>query len=57
MSFKELAHLAGYMQGDKATTHYFIKGLVPLVMINMYKPPMPQTYTDIKQHVIDSKCS
>jgi hypothetical protein len=48
-SFKELACLAGYIQGDKATTHYFVKGLSPSVMIDIYKPPMLQMYTEIKQ--------
>jgi hypothetical protein len=48
-SFEELACLTGYTQGNKATTHYFVKGLSPSVMINIYKPPMLQTYTEIKQ--------
>jgi hypothetical protein len=53
-SFEELARLAGYTQGDEATTHYFVKGLSPSVMIDVYKPPMPQTYAEIKQRAIDS---
>jgi hypothetical protein len=53
-SFKELARQAGYTQGDDATTHYFVKGLAPSVLIDVYKPPVPQTYTEIKQHAIDS---
>lgn len=52
-SFEELARLAGYTQGDNATTHYFVKGLAPSVMIDVYKPPMPQTYAEIKQRAID----
>jgi len=53
-SFEDLARLAGYTQGDEATTHYFVKGLAPSVMIDVYKPPMPQNYADIKQRAIDS---
>ena len=53
-SFKELARQAGYTQGDDTTTHYFVKGLVPSILIDVYKPPVPQTYTEIKQHAIDS---
>ena len=52
--FEELARTAGYTQGDEATTHYFVKGLSPSVMIDVYKPPMPQTYAEIKQRAIDS---
>jgi len=53
-SFEELARTAGYTQGNEATTHYFIKGLSPSVMIDTMKPPMPLTYADIKQRAIDS---
>ena len=53
-SFEELARVAGYTQGDGATTHYFVKGLTPSVMIDVYKPPTPQTYAEIKQRAIDS---
>lgn len=53
-AFEELARTAGYTQGDEATTHYFVKGLSPSVMIDVYKPPMPQTYAEIKQRAIDS---
>jgi len=56
-SFEELARTAGYTQGDEATTHYFIKGLSPSVMIDVLKPPMPLTYANIKQCAIDSTCS
>ena len=54
LSFEELAWQAGYTQGDDATTHYFVKGLVPLVLIDIYKPPVPHTYAEIKQRAIDS---
>jgi hypothetical protein len=53
-SFEELARLAGYTQGDEVTTCYIVKGLSPSVMIEVYKPPMPQTYAEIKQSAIDS---
>ena len=53
-SFEELARQAGYTQGDDATTHYFVKGLAPSVLIDVYKPPVPQTYAEIKQRAIDS---
>jgi hypothetical protein len=53
-SFEELACLAGYIQGDEATTHYFVKGLSPSVMIDVYKPPILQIYMEIKQRAIDS---
>lgn len=55
--FKELACLASYTQGNNTTTHYFIKGLVPSILIDVYKPPVPHTYAEIKQHAIDSMCS
>jgi hypothetical protein len=55
-SFEELAHLAGYIQGDDATTHYFVKGLAPSILIDVYKPPVPHTYAEIKQCTIDSTC-
>ena len=53
-SFEELARVAGYTQGDEATTHYFVKGLTPSIMVEVYKPPAPRTYEDIKQRAIDS---
>jgi hypothetical protein len=53
-SFEELARHAGYMQGDEATTHYFVRGLAPSVMVDVYKPPVPNTYAEIKQRAIDS---
>jgi len=53
-SFEELARTAGYTQGDEATTHYFVKGLSPSVMIDTMKPPVPLTYADIKQRAIES---
>jgi Retrotransposon gag protein len=53
-SFEELARTAGYTWGDDATTHYFVRGLAPSVMIDVYKPPMPQTYEEIKQRAINS---
>ena len=53
-SFEELARQAGYTQGDDATTHYFVKGLAPSVLIDVYKPPVPQMYAEIKQRAVDS---
>src|SRR5260221_10138074 len=55
-SFEELARTAGYTQGDKATIHYFVKGLTPSIMIDVYKPPAPCMYEDIKQRAIESTC-
>jgi hypothetical protein len=56
-SFEELAHHTGYTQGDEATTHYFVQGLSPSVMVDVYKPPVLNTYAEIKQRAIDSTCS
>ncbi len=55
-SFEELASTAGYTQGDEVMTHYFVKGLTPSIMIDIYKLPTPCTYEDIKQCAINSTC-
>jgi hypothetical protein len=51
--FKELARQARYMAGNPETMHMFIKGLMPMVMEDVLKPPHAQTYHAVKQKVIE----
>ena len=52
--FKNTAREAGYTQGDEATTHYFLKGLTPGVLLDCLKPPTVDTYAKIKERAIQS---
>jgi len=52
--FEDTARQAGYTQGDKATNHYFLKGLMPGVLLNVLKPPNVQGYAAIKERAIES---
>ena len=52
--FENIAREAGYTQGDEATTHYFLKGLTPGVLVDCLKPPTVDTYTQIKERAIQS---
>ena len=52
--FENTAQEAGYTQGDEATTHYFLKGLTPGVLLNCLKPPTVDTYTEIKERAVQS---
>jgi hypothetical protein len=51
--FKELARQAGYTMGNPETMHTFIKGLMPMVMEDVLKPPHVQTYHAVKQKAIE----
>jgi hypothetical protein len=51
--FEELARQAGYTTGNSETMHTFIKGLIPLVMEDVLKPPHTQGYHAIKQKAIE----
>ena len=52
--FENTAQEAGYTQGDEATTHYFLKGLTPRVLLDCLKPPTVDTYAEIKERAIQS---
>ena len=52
--FKDATRQAGYTQGNKATNHYFLKGLTPGVLLNVLKPPNVQGYAAIKEQAIES---
>ena len=52
--FENTAREAGYTQGDEATTHYFLKGLTPGVLLDCLKPPTVDTYAEIKERAIQS---
>jgi len=52
--FKDIARQAGYNQGDKATNHYFLKGLTPEVLLDVLKPPHVHGYPAMKEQAIES---
>jgi len=52
--FEDAARQAGYTQGDEATNHYFLKGLMPGVLLDVLKPPHVHTYAAIKEQAIEA---
>jgi hypothetical protein len=54
VKFEELACHALYMTGDLATTSLFLKGLLPGVLVDVFKPPTITAYEDIKEQAIQS---
>ena len=52
--FEELARQAGYVQGNPETTHFFIKGLAPSIVADVFRPPMVHAYQDVKERAIQA---
>ena len=52
--FEELARQAGYVQGNPETTHFFIKGLAPSIVADVFQPPMVQGYQAVKEQAIQA---
>jgi hypothetical protein len=52
--FEELAHLAGYTQGNPEVTHYFLKGLTRTVLEEVMRGAAPTGYAAINQKAIDA---
>jgi hypothetical protein len=55
--FKRVTRKAKYPLTAPATIRYFMKGLTKSIVNDIVKPPKVNTYTDIKQQVIDSVAS
>ena len=52
--FEEYTCKAGYTQGNNKTIQLFLKGLSCRVLVDIIRPPMPNTYDAIKQKAIES---
>ena len=55
--FKELARQAGYVQGNPETTYFFLKGLAPSIVANVFWPPMVHSYQAVKEQAIQATWS
>ena len=55
--FEQLAAEAGYTLGDTPTNQYFIRGLVPSVGRDVFKPSPSDDYQVLKKRAIDSVIS
>ena len=55
--FEELARQAGYVQGNPKTTHFFLKGLAPSIVANVFWPPIVQGYQAVKEQAIQATWS
>ena len=55
--FEQLAAEAGYMLGDAPTNHYFVRGLVPSVGKEVFKPSPSDDYQVLKKRAINSVIS
>ena len=55
--FEQLAAEAGYTLGDAPTNRYFVRGLVPSVGKDVFKPPPSDDYQVLKKRAIDSVIS
>jgi hypothetical protein len=52
--FEQLAAEAGYTLGDAPTNRYFVRGLVPSVGKDVFKPSPSDDYQVLKKRAIDS---
>ena len=50
--FEDLASLAGYTVGNEETINFFLRGLPEDVMTDVLKPPIANTYNDLKERAI-----
>ena len=55
--FEQLAAEAGYTLGDAPTNRYFVRGLVPSVGKDVFKPSPSDDYQVLKKRAIDSVIS
>ena len=55
--FEELARQAGYIQGNPETTHFFVKGLAPSIVADVFRPPMVHGYQQVKERAIQATWS
>ena len=55
--FEQLAAEAGYTLGDAPTNRYFVRGLVPSVGRDVFKPSPSDDYQVLKKRAIDSVIS
>ena len=55
--FEQLAAEAGYTLGDAPTNQYFVRGLVPSVGRDIFKPSPSNDYQVLKKRAIDSVIS
>ena len=55
--FEQLAAEAGYMLGDAPTNRYFVRGLVPSVGKEVFKPSPSDDYQVLKKRAINSVIS
>ena len=55
--FEQLAAEAGYTLGDAPTNRYFVRGLVPSVGRDVFKPSPSDNYQVLKKRAIDSVIS
>ena len=55
--FEQLAAGAGYTLGDAPTNRYFVRGLVPSVEKDIFKPSPSDNYQVLKKRAIDSVVS
>ena len=55
--FEQLAAEAGYTLGDAPTNQYFVRGLVPSVGRDVFKPSPSDDYQVLKKRAIDSVIS
>ena len=55
--FEQLAAKAGYTLGDAPTNRYFVRGLVPSVGRDVFKPSPSDDYQVLKKRAIDSVIS
>jgi hypothetical protein len=50
--FEDLASLAGYTVGNEETINFFLRGLPEDVMTDVLKPPIANTYNNLKERAI-----
>ena len=55
--FEQLAAEAGYTLGDAPTNRYFVRGLVPSIGRDVFKPSSSNDYQVLKKRAIDSVVS
>ena len=55
--FEQLATEAGYVLRDAPTNRYFVRGLVPSVGRDVFKPSPSDNYQVLKKRAIDSVIS
>jgi hypothetical protein len=55
--FEQLAAKAGYALGDAPTNRYFVRGLVPSVGRDVFKPSPSDDYQVLKKRAVDSVVS